>query len=325
MVVGWKVAGDKALPVYRSKGGFPTKRDALAYCPELLKAPKAQKRLTVAQVYDGWMSEHESRVSKSTMDCYRAAWKYFQPIHHMVFADVALDDLQECVDDCPHGKRTKENMKALAGLLMRYALPRHQTDMNYAAFIHTGHDPKGTRPAFDHQQVELIRQAVGRVAGADVVLILIYTGMRPAELLGLRKEDYRDGVLYGGIKTAAGKDRAVPVSSLIRPLLDARMAAPGDYLFPGPDGQPMSPAYFREKVFYAVLDAVGVQPMPTPDRPARYVPYSCRHTFANLLKAAPGADKDKAALIGHADYATTKKHYQSAELERLKSIIDALG
>ena len=50
-------------------------------------------------------------------------------------AEIDLDDLQECVDDCPCGKRTKENMKAIAGLLMKYAIPRHQTDMNYAEYV----------------------------------------------------------------------------------------------------------------------------------------------------------------------------------------------
>ena len=64
--------------------------------------------------------------------------------------------------------------------------------------------------------------------------------------------------------------------------------------------------------------------MPTKDNPATYVPYSCRHTFANLLKDAPGSDKDKAGLMGHEEYTTTKKHYQSSELDNLKVIINSL-
>ena len=51
-----------------------------------------------------------------------------------------------------------------------------------------------------------------------------------------------------------------------------------------------------------------------------YVPYSCRHTFSNMLANVAGADKDKAALIGHEDYTTTKKMYQSAEIENLLRI-----
>mgnify|MGYP002518212870 CR=1 FL=1 len=49
--------------------------------------------------------------------------------------DIDVDMLQECLDDCPNGKRTKENMKALAGLLYKYAIPRHQSEMNLAEYL----------------------------------------------------------------------------------------------------------------------------------------------------------------------------------------------
>ena len=324
IVAGWKVADDgHAIPIYRTRGGFARKKDALAYCQTLLEAPKTVRKLTMQEIYDLWLPTHEGRVGRSTMDCYKAAWKYFKPIHHMDFADIDTDDLQECIDDCPKGKRTKENMKALAGLLMKYAIPRHQTDMNYAEYVHTGNDAKGTHPPFTMEQVEAIRNQIGITPYADVVYVLIYTGFRPAELLALIKADYVDGVLYGGAKTEAGKNRAVPVSPKIMPYVQARLNDGSDFLFSKNDGSEMSPRYFRD-MFYQVLAAAGIQPMPTKDNPAHYVPYSCRHTFANLLKDAPGSDKDKAGLIGHEDYRTTKRHYQSAEIEAFKSIINSL-
>jgi integrase len=325
VVIGWKLAEDgRSIPIYRTKGGFQTKREALEYCQTLRNAPKTVRRLTAEEIYLLWLPAHEGRVGRSTMNCYKAAWKYFSPIYQMPFADIGLDDLQECVDDCPNGKRTKENMKALAGLLMKYAIPRHQTDMNYAEFIHTGNDEKGTRPAFNRDQIKMIDEQIGITPHAEDVYCLIYTGMRPSELFALTKADYRDGILYGGIKTEAGKNRAVPVSPRIAPIIERRLSGDSKYLFPKDDGTQMSAKYFRDNYFYPVLAAAGIQPMPTPNYPAYYVPYSCRHTFANLLKDVPGSDKDKAGLIGHEDYKTTKKLYQSPELEALRSIINAL-
>jgi integrase len=64
--------------------------------------------------------------------------------------------------------------------------------------------------------------------------------------------------------------------------------------------------------------------MPDKEHPASLVPYSCRHTFANLLKNVEGADKDKASLIGHTDYAFTQQRYQSAELENLLGIVNKI-
>ena len=148
--------------------------------------------------------------------------------------------------------------------------------------------------------------------------------MRPSELFALTKEDYKDGILYGGIKTEAGKNRAVPVAAKIKPIIEGRVTTCHSLLFPRENDMPMSAKYFRDNYFYPVLAAAGIQPIPTPDHPAYYVPSSCRHTFANLLKDVQGSDKDKASLIGHEDYKTTKRMYQSAELENLKAIISQL-
>ena len=325
IVVGWKRDGSETpKPIWRTKGGFATKKEALAHCAELFTAPRSKPRLTMRDVYIQWEPTHESKVGKSTMNCYRAAWKYFAPIHYMIFSDITLDDLQECLNDCDKGKRTKENMKALAGLLMKYALPRHLTDMNYAEYLYTGDDEKGTHPAFSRDQVELIRAKVGKIPHADDVYCLIYTGFRPTEMLGLKKGDYKDGILYGGIKTEAGKDRAVPVARNLMPIIENKLVGNSDYLFPKDDGTEMSAKYFRDNYFYPVLAAAGIQDIPSPDKPAYYVPYSCRHTFANMLKSVEGADKDKAGLMGHEDYGTTKKLYQSAELDALKALINRI-
>jgi len=325
VTVGWKTTPTgRAQAVRRTKGGFSTKRDALAYCQQLQSAPREKPKMTLQQVYDAWLPVHEARVSKSTMDCYKAAFKYFDALKFLPMADIDVDELQDCLDACPRARRTRENMKAVIGLLYKYAIPRHQATINLAEYLHTGDNDKSTRPPFSPEQVERIRQRIGITPYADVVYVLIYTGFRPAELFNLTKDSYHDGILTGGIKTEAGKDRAVPVSPRIMPIIEERVSTCHGFLFPRENDEQMSVAYFRECCFYPVLAAAGIQPIPTADHPAYYTPYSCRHTFANLLKGASGSDVDKAKLIGHADYTTTKKMYQSAELEAMRKIIEEL-
>ena len=325
ITIGWKTTPTgRAQAIRRTKGGFSTKRDALAYCQQLQAAPIEKPKMTLQQVYDAWLPVHEARVSKSTADCYKAAFRYFDDLHYRLMSDIDVDELQECLDACPRARRTRENMKAVIGLLYKYAIPRHQATMNLAEYLHTGDNDKSTRPPFSPEQVERIRQRIGITPYADVVYVLIYTGFRPAELFSLTKDSYHDGILIGGIKTEAGKDRAVPVSPRIMPIIEERVSTCHGFLFPRENDEQMSVAYFRDCCFYPVLAAAGIQPLPTTEHPAYYTPYSCRHTFANLLKGAPGSDVDKAKLIGHADYSTTKKMYQSAELEAMKKIIEEL-
>ena len=54
------------------------------------------------------------------------------------------------------------------------------------------------------------------------------------------------------------------------------------------------------------------------------VPYATRHTYANKIKAVVGDEKDKAGLMGHASYDTTRKHYQTTSLPEAKAITDQI-
>lgn len=319
----------KRRPIRRRKAGFKTKREALAYCETLFKgAGKPQRKpLSFLQVYDAWEKVYKDKIVKSTLNCYRAAKKYYKDLYFWPFEEIGIDDLQACIDECPCGKRTRENMKATASLMYQWAVPRHYADMNYAEYLIPGGQQGGTRPAFTAAQVELIRQGVGIVPHADDILALIYTGFRPTELLSLQRGDYRKGedgldYLVGGIKTEAGKARAVTISPKIRPILQQRLEAADPWLFPRDDGQKCTEAYFREKYFYPALEALDIQKAPLPGQEAYYVPYSCRHTFSNFLKDAKGSGKDKAALIGHENYTTTERMYQAADLEHMRAITD---
>ena len=100
-----------------SKGGFRTKKEALEYLPKLFAEERQKRRMTWQQVYTSWQPTH--RAGKSTMDCYSAANKWFRPLWPLWFDDIDIDDLQACLDDCQKGRRTRENMKALAGLLYK--------------------------------------------------------------------------------------------------------------------------------------------------------------------------------------------------------------
>ena len=330
VILGYWVDDDGKLhPHLRTKGGFKNKREALDYIPELKagasKSP--DKCISFQHLYERFIETHEQKVSDSTIACYKAAFGHYKQVWGLRFADLGIDDLQECLDSCPAGRRTKENMKALGTLLYKYALSRNIVKTNYAQFLYVGNEKKGTRPAFTTEQVETIRKAVGRVPGADIIYCMIYTGYRPSELLSLTRDSYhKDGdieYLVGGIKTEAGRDRNMTISPKIRQLILERVMRADPYLFPRDNGKQMDERYFREEIFYPALASIGIQRIPDKDNPATYVPYSCRHTFANLMKSVEGSDTDKAALMGHSDASMTK-YYQSADLDSICRITNSI-
>lgn len=305
------------------KGGFRTKKEALEYVPTLQAQQRRDKDLTFSQIYDLWMPTH--RAGKSTLDCYKAAKKYFSPVEYLRIRDIEIDDLQECIDDCPKGKRTKENMKALCGLMYKYAVPRGYVPINLAQYLVVGGEYGSERPGFSREQVEQIRRAAGVVPYADYILCLCYLGFRPSEFLALDVKDYDPDqkTLTGGAKTEAGKNRVVTISPKIQPVIDRLVSGRASgALFCDESGTAFRYDRFRDVAFYPAVAQVGIE-NPIVDGKHTYTPHSCRHTFATLMKNVPGAEKDKMELIGHAS-PEMLRYYQDVNLADLRRITDAI-
>ena len=325
VTLGYTLDDDgKKHRITRSKYGFGTKKDAVAYLPQLRLQPKTVKLITFKEIYEKWYPTH--RADASTMGCYRAAYKYFRDVWYYRMADIGIDDLQECLDDCPRGRRTLENMKALAGLMYKYAVPRRQASLNLGQYLIVSGE-RGSKDGLPMDVLKKIQGAVGTVPYADFVVSECYLGFRPGELLDITVDDYDPSkkAFVGGSKTDAGRDRVVTVSPKIQPIIDVLVSQRHSGHIFSPDGKKMSPKAYRE-AFYAVLDAVGF------DNPIKivngqeyhtYTPHSCRHTFATLMKSVQAPDKDKLELIGHTS-TEMLRHYQDVDLEALRRVTDAL-
>lgn len=315
----------KIRHIKRSKSGFKTKKEALAYLPQL-KREKSIKLKTWTEIYDAWLPTHKA--GKSTMDCYKAANKYFCQVWYQKFAEITIDDLQECMDECEKGKRTRENMKTLAGLLYKYAIPRHQANLNIAQYLIVGGGETGEKEGLPENAVKRIAENVNIIKGADYVLCQCYLGFRPSEFLALDVKNYNreERAFVGGAKTATGKNRIVTVSPKIQPIIDRlvkdKLSGP---VFCTDIGTAMNIKAYRE-LFYSVLEKCGI------DNPIievagikrrKYTPHSCRHTFATLLKRVKAADADKLKLIGHTS-TEMLRHYQDVSFEDLRKVTNAI-
>ena len=324
--IGYKPGpSGKNVRLTRSKSGFKTKREAIEYLPQLT-ASKTPKSTTFRALFDMWRPTH--RAGKSTMGNYDAAVKYFEPVWYLDLQDITIDDLQDCIGECPKGKRTHENMKALCGLLYKYAIPRHLSDINLGQYLVVGGSSSSEKTALPDTAVKAIEANVGRVDGADYVMCHCYLGFRPSELLALDVINYnrRERAFVGGSKTDAGRDRVVTVSPKIQPIVDRltadKIAGP---VFCSKNGSRMPIKAYRA-LFYRVLDECGIaNPVIVTDgvRRRKYTPHSCRHTFATLMKRVSAADKDKLELMGHTS-TEMLRYYQDVSCEDLRRATDQM-
>lgn len=341
VVTGWRYPnGDitkPKRPVRKKKGGFSSKKDALAYADTLRKSGTKRVRKTMEEVYLAWKDFYVSRIGASTMEGYKYAYNHFKPLHGTYMDLISANDLQQCMDNCKSGKRTHENMKCIAGLLWKYAIDENIIDRNITSNLYTGSGRSIQRESISEHEEAVIHAAIPTERYADYVYCLINLGYRPGEFLELKKDmlfcaplkidDTTVDVWYlvNGKKTDAGRDRIVIVPDDILEIILSRIYIPGtDYIFPqyqftrGKEQKfigfkKMSDAYFRVEIFKPMMERLGIA--------YGKVPYSARHSFADKLKKAPGSDKDKASLIGHSDYLFTQDKYQSSHLLDLYDIV----
>ena len=339
MIDGYRDPSDPSkqrIPIKKTKGGFKRREDALAYCVSV-KAEKNNPKpvdKTLQEIYDLWEPWYSPRVDPDTFGCYRAAFAHFKPLHGKIIRSISAGELQQCMDDCPRGHRTHQNMKCTAGLLWAYALDFNYADRDVTENLYIGKGASVQREPLTDIEVEKIRKEIGKDRYAAYVYALCYLGYRPGEMLEIRKDQVHQETInkqktwyiVEGKKTEAGRDRVVPIHRKIVPIIKKQLETEGtDYLFPmhvfNKKGEftgykVMNDNYFNKYAFRPLADRLGI--------PKNKVPYSARHTFSDKLKDAEGTDKVKASLIGHSDYKFTQKKYQSTNLDELKKAMDSI-
>ena len=316
--IGWDEVDGVLKRKRRKKRGFATKNEALAYLPNLKQdLPQQDMSIKFKDLYNKWMDQHQEKVAKSTVNCYKSAYKYFTTLYYVEIAKIRTEHLQKCIDECPHGTRTKENMKALGTSIWRYAMQLDIVDRNYAEYLYIKKEEKEEKVAFSKEQIKKMWDNVETVPEIKYILILCYTGMRLSEMLGARSADFNreESYFVTGIKTEAGKNRIITISPKILPFFDD--FGKNTHLFTD-----LSAKKFRGEIFYPSLQALGMDELKA-DGTHKYTPHCCRHTFATLMKNVDAPATDKQKLIGHSKFEMTA-HYTHTDIESLKKITDNL-
>ena len=320
VTLGWDETGDTKRRIKRKKTGFDTKNDALAYIPNLrIELSQQDLKMKFKDLYAKWIERHSENITKSTIDCYKAAYKHMSALYYAEVVSIKTEHLQSCIDRCPNGRRTKENMKALCTAMWRHAMQLDIVDRNYAEYIYIKKEEKAEKIAFSAEQLQTMWEQVDKIPKVKYILVLCYTGMRVNEMLDARTENYNkeEGYFITGSKTKAGKNRIITISPKLKPFFDS--FGKSDSLF---FHRHMESGNFRDTYFYPALSALGMDLL---DENGKHIitPHCCRHTFATLMKNIDAPNTDKQKLIGHSSFEMTA-HYTHTDITSLKNITDRL-
>lgn len=223
-----------ALSIYSLKrSNALTNEEARNLAPDLFDKiqEKTQKKIpTFKEIYEILDAEEFSKLSNSARKGYKAWIKHFKSIYDRPINNITLADLQFVFDNDGSKNGTQVHMKVLCSKIFEYAVI-HQyisRDNDYTSYIKVA-DFKQSTKHYPFTVDEIKKLKASNTSEAHLILIYIYTGLRVGELLHINRDNIHidekcddDGTerlisyIVAGSKTAAGKNRIVPIHNDIK-------------------------------------------------------------------------------------------------------------
>lgn len=175
---------------------------------------------------------------------------------------------------------------------------------------------KKIRALTKFEQLRIEKAANEDVLG-DVILFLLYSGLRIGELKNLKWSDYdekRGCIHIIKSKTESG-EREVPLCRNARGLIFLKNKGnKNEYIFLNTKGNPLTKSSVR-RLIERIRKKTGVDILTS---------HVCRHSFATRFIEAGGSPKALAEILGHKDIAFTLKRYTTSNYDFLQEQISVM-
>ncbi|WP_418419346.1 tyrosine-type recombinase/integrase [Blautia sp.] len=270
---------------------------------------------TFEEVYEAfykWKYEDPLKsFSVSSRTTTKAAYKNCAILHNQPFIRLKVDDLQNNLDNCPLKHASLEHILNLYHQMYKFAIMQEicEIDRSHYVSIKSADDKESGIPFTDAELKILWDNRNDEEV--QMILIMCYSGFRITEYKTL-KVNLKEKYFKGGIKTAAGINRIVPIHSSIFSFVEHRIQKFGKIL-------PIAPHTYRQAHFYPTLEKLGLR------FNLNHTPHDCRHTFSKLAERYGVSDNDRKRLLGHSFLGDiTNGVYGHRDLKDLRAAIDKI-
>lgn len=299
-----------------TKGGFRTKKEAVDYIPKL-RETSAVERFSLEHYWQIYSQNAMQKLSESRRKCYRIAWNKLEPLHEKAVSTIKVSDAQMVVNETASTYGPAHDEKIVLSTLFKLAIADQQTNINVAQYIDI---PKNTaeepRPFTDEEVARIWELYEAGDEIASYLLLMIYTGMMPAELIDCTRESIHldERMIVGiGRKTQTRRDTPIVLSSTIVPVIENLLSLIPD----NPDAHIMRLQPYQLYVRYKKWkEKHGFRDLPL---------YACRHTTATILASNPNiAPTTVQKVMRHANFNTTQ-HYIHPDMSDALDAINTIS
>ena len=261
--------------------------------------------ITFTEVWELWSLRNLTDETTSRYRSYSAAYNKCRPLYNLRMTDIKLNNLQTLIDNCSGlSKSTINNIKIVMNFIFLWALKNDVVKKNYVDFI----ELPDAKEVQNHKRFTAndVAHLWDNTSLYMPVLMYIYTGVRPAELISLKKSDVNIPRQYFDItksKTAAGI-RTVPIADKVLSFFKHYMSTtPGERLVPFTYKELLN--FYREHL-------------------KTHTPHDTRSTFVLLLTEANVSETVIQKIVGHSSNSVTRKVYTQLDITALLDAVNKI-
>ena len=307
VTTGWSEEGKQK---FANIGYFETRKEAMIALAKYNENPWDVKtdKLTFEKLFDMWVEKNEKIMEPKNLSSYKSAYKNTAAIQKMLFKEIKTLHLQNVIDGIEKGHSTKTKTKQVFSQMYKYALENDFVNKDYSQFVTVPQkEEKSSRKPFSYEKIKAAFDNPD--PNYEIVLMLLFTGMRINELLKLETADIdlENRIMTGGSKTTAGKDRTIPISKFILPYVKKRFNPNNKYLIVNDKNKKVSYDVFYKWWKSNIED---------------HTPHDTRHTFTTIMNRIEVNDITLERIVGHKSKTITGAVYIHKSNEDLLAAMD---
>lgn len=309
----------KGHPIYILIGYYEKSQDALMALAAYNTDPydMSNRDLTVLDVYELWVKRKYTDNGKTVTSGYRAARNACSDkFLSMKFIDVRTEHMQKELNNWDKSYASKSNMKILFGFLFSLAMEYDLVKKDYSKYVklEMQEEKSDLHKPFTKEELNVLWENTTDIA-VKFVLILCYTGLRPAELLKIETPNVHLDKRYmmGGIKTKAGKNRVIPISEKIFKFIEELYNPENKFLIQV-GNKPLSYPKLRSFYWDPLMQTLNMD----------HLPHDGRHTCATLLDNVVANKLLIKKILGHIASDETERTYTHKTIQQLVDAINMI-
>lgn len=335
---GWEIdpVTQKAKQLYVTIGYYPTRQAALQALSDFNTNPYDldAAKITFAEVYEKWSEKKFAEISQSNINGYKASYKMCEAIYDVKFADIKLIHLQKIVDTSGKNFPALKKLKILFNQLFDYAVMNEivPKDRHIVEYLNIGKEEKSNKHyRFTDAEIDTMWRWAKENEYVQVILMLIYSGVRPGELFNTKCTSVDLASRYFTIEKGKNVNaaRKVPIHDRTLPFFEHWMNKGTEYLITNLSGRKFNfdtnHQSYTESFWIPLLKDMGIlQYTNASGEAAEHLPDDTRHTFTTMWKEKKLDEAMRRKIQGHSGKGIGEIVYTHFELEKLREELNRL-